>query len=138
MTLKRRQKWLRAALVTLLLSCAAIWFLWPSSDSITVETYQRLRLGMSHSEVEAMLGGPGGTRQDFADWMDNRSPVEGLGVDLVNEHRDQPGIKYWYQDSGIIVLRFDSDKLVADKQFLGMRVSTVRQRFIRLGELIGW
>jgi hypothetical protein len=93
---------------------------------------------MSRSEVEAMLGSPGGTRQDLVLWMDNRNPVMGPGVDLLNKHRDQPGITYWYQDTGIIVLRFDTDNLVADKQFLQMRVSTSRQRITRLRERIGW
>jgi hypothetical protein len=140
MALKRKLKWLGATLASVLLWVAAIWFLWPAGvgDSITVKTYERLRAGMSRSEVEAMLGGPGGTRKDCTLWMDNRSPVVGHGVDLDNGYRDQPGIKYWYQDSGIIVLRFDSDNLVADKQFLQMRVSTSRQKIIRLLERIGW
>jgi hypothetical protein len=70
--------------------------------------------------------------------MDNRSPVMGPGVDLLNEHQNQPGIEYWYQDSGVIILRFDSDDRVADKQFLQIRVSSARQRVVRLWERIGW
>lgn len=70
--------------------------------------------------------------------MNNRSPMIGSGSDLLNKHRDQPGIEYWYQDSGVIVLRFASDNRVADKQFLQMRVSASRQRVIRLLESLGW
>lgn len=135
--MNRNRKWLGTAIAAVVLCAAAAWFLWPAGHPITVETYERLRPGMTRPEVEDVLGGPGGTRQDFSRWLNNRSPTIGSGTDLLNEHRDQPRIEYWYQDCGIIVLRFDSDK-VADKQFLQMRVSTPRQRVIRLRELIGW
>jgi hypothetical protein len=70
MALRRKLKWLGAALAALLLCVAAIWFLWPAGDSITVESYQRLRPEMSRSEVEAMLGGPGGpARTLFSGWI---------------------------------------------------------------------
>jgi hypothetical protein len=45
--------------------------------------------------------------------------------------------EYWYQDSGVIIVRFDSQDLVPDKQFLQMRVSTSHQRVVRLLERIG-
>jgi hypothetical protein len=138
MTLKRKLKWLGAALATLVLCVAVAWFLWPDGHAITAETCERLRPGMTRAEVADLLGGPGGTRQDFCRWLNNRSPTTGSGTDLLNEHRNQPGIEYWYQDSGVIILRFDSDGRVADKEFLQMRVSTSRQRVIRLLERIGW
>jgi hypothetical protein len=136
--LRRKRSWLSAAIATLVLCAAAAWFLWPTGHRITVETYERLRPGMTRGEVEDALGGPGGTRQDFSRWLNNRSPTTGSGTDLLNEHRDQPGIEYWYQDGGVIILRFDSDGRLADTQFLQMRVSTSRQRVIRLRERIGW
>ena len=146
MALKRKLKWLGAAFASVVLCAAAAWFLWPTGhlasprgQHVTAETYERLRLGMTRDEVEDLLGGPGGTRQDFVNWNNNRSPTHGAGNDLLNEQRDLPGIEYWYQDSGVIILRFDSDKLVADKQFLNkMRVSTSRQRIVRLWERIRW
>jgi hypothetical protein len=93
---------------------------------------------MSRREAEDVLGGPGGTRQDFVLWLDNRSPVMGPGEDLLNERRDEPGIKYWYEDSGIVVVRFDSDDRVADTEFLTVRESTARQRYNRFREWLGW
>jgi hypothetical protein len=138
MAAKRKLIWLGAALAILLLCAAAVWFLWPAGPSITVETYERLRPGMSRSEVEGMLGGPGGTRQGFVLWMDNRTCFMGPGEDLLNENREQPGIKYWYHDTGIVVVRFDDDDCVAAKQFLSVPESSRRQRLRKLREWFGW
>ena len=138
MTRKRKLKWLGTATATLVLGAATAWFLWPAGQPISAETYERLRPGMTRTEVEDLLGGPGRTRQDFSCWLNNRSPTTGCGTDLLNEHRNQPGIEYWYQDGGIIILQFDADDRVADQQFLEVRVSTSRQRAIRLLERIGW
>jgi hypothetical protein len=93
---------------------------------------------MTRAEVQNLLGGPGRTRQDFSRWLDNRSPAAGYGPDLLNEHRNQPGIEYWYQDTGVIILRFDADDRLADQQFLQVRVSTARQKVIRFLERTGW
>jgi hypothetical protein len=143
MALKRKMKWLGAAIATLALCAAAAWFLRPAGRPITVETYERLRPGMPRDEVEVVLGGPGGTCNDFSRWLNNRSPTIGSGSDLLNlqwlnGQWVQPRIKYWYQDSGIIIVRFDADDRVADKQFLTVRVSTSRQMVIRLRERMGW
>ena len=139
---KRKLRWVGAAIATLALCAAAAWFLWPACRPITAETYERLRPGMTRAEVEAMLGSPGRTRQDFSHWLNNRSPTIGSGSDLLNLQRlngewVQPRIKYWYQDTGIIIVRFDDDNRVADKQFLTVRVSTSRQMVVRLLERIG-
>jgi hypothetical protein len=143
MALRRKLRWVGAALAALALGAAAAWFLWPVGRPVTAETYQRLRPGMTRGEVEAMLGGPGRTGQDFSRWLNNRSPALGSGSDLLNEQwRNgewvRPRIKYWYQDSGIIIVRFDADDRVADKQFLTVRVSTSRQLVVRLLERFGW
>jgi hypothetical protein len=138
MTGKRTLSWLGAATATLALGAAAAWLLWPDRQRITAQSYARLRPGMTRAAVEDLLGGPGRSRQDFSAWLDNRSPTIGAGTDLLNEHRHQPGIAYWYQDSGVIVLRFDAEGRVADQQFLQVRVSTARQRLRRLLERIGW
>jgi hypothetical protein len=138
MASKRKLKWLGAVSATLALCAAAAWLLRPAGPPITVETYDRLRLGMTREEVKGLLGGPGGTRQDCVLWMNNRSPVNVAGSDLNNGQRSVPGIRYWYQDSGILILRFDAENRVMDKQFQQVRVSTSRQMVIRLLERVGW
>ena len=42
----------------MLLGLVAAWFLL-SRDSITTETYHKVRLGMTRGEVEELAGGPG-------------------------------------------------------------------------------
>jgi hypothetical protein len=93
---------------------------------------------MTRAEAEELLGGPGGTSEEFVRWLNNRSPTIGSGTDLLNEHSNLPGIEYWYEDSGVIIVQFDAEGRVADKQFLGMRVSTSHQRIVRLLEGVGW
>jgi hypothetical protein len=93
---------------------------------------------MTRTDAEQFLGRPGRTGQDFVAWLDNRTPVMAAGTDLLNEHSGLPGIEYWYSDAGVIILRFDAEGRVADKQFLQIRVSTARQRVNRLLERFGW
>jgi hypothetical protein len=137
MRLMRKRKWLAAALAALLLS-AATWFLWPTSHTVTAEVYEQLHPGMARAEVEGLLGCRGGTRQDFSRWLNNRSPTVGAGSDLLNGQRNQPGIEYWYQDSGVIIVRFDADDRVADRQFLQVRESTASQVVRRWLGRFGW
>jgi hypothetical protein len=135
---RRKPWWLVAALAAGVLCAAAVWLSRSPQHPITAATYDHLSHGMTRAEVESFLGAPGRTRDDFSRWMNNRSPFAVDGPDLLNERRHLSGIEYWYQDSGVIVLRFDADGRVAEKQFLGLRVSTVGQHVNRLRERIGW
>ena len=134
----RKRSLLAAAVVVVLVCAAAAWCLWLANRPTMAEAYERLRLGMRHDEVERMLGGSGRTSDEFVRWLDNRSPVVGTGTDLLNEYSHLPGIEYWYSDNGVIVVRFDSGGRVADKQLLGISVSTAHQKFIRLWEWMEW
>lgn len=135
---KQNKTLLRSTAAALVLCATAAWYFWPVVNPITVKTYDQICPGMTREEVDNLLGGPGGTREDFTQWMNNRSPTIGSGTDLLNSRRNQPGIEYWYRDSGIIIVRFDSDKMVADKQFLQVQVTTSRQWIIRLRDRFGW
>ncbi len=130
----RLQALLQAVSATLILCGTTAWLLWPAHQAITAETHERLCRGMARAEAEELLGG---THEDFVDWLNNRSPKIGSGNDLLNEQSNQPGIEYWYEDSGVILVRFDSEGRVADKQFLEMRVSTFQQRIARSQEGVG-
>jgi hypothetical protein len=45
-------------LASLLSLCFGIWVLWPRNTAITNESFDKIRRGMTQSEVEAILGGP--------------------------------------------------------------------------------
>ena len=98
------------------------------------DAYQRVPLGMARADAERALGG---TRDDFTDWLDNRSPVEPRGSDLLNGRAASPDVRYWYGDGGAVVLEFDAAGRVADRQLLEVRVSTYRQRARRWLERVG-
>jgi hypothetical protein len=124
----KRKYGLVAVAVLLLI---AIGFLNFANRVNMAEAYERILPGMPRDGVEMVLGGRR-TRDEFLRWLDNRSPVEITGNNLRNDRR--PGVAYWYSDNGAIVVRFDSENRVADKELLGIRVSTVRHTLIRAQE----
>src|SRR5262249_47941125 len=134
--MRRKRRWLAAAGAALLLGAAGTWFLWPAGPPITPETFDRPHAGMTRTEAQAALRGPGATRDEFVEWLNNRTPESGAGADLVNGHSADPLVAYWFADGGAIILRFGPDDRVADKEFLHIRVSTARQRIIRVGERV--
>ncbi len=140
----------RVPIAAAVLCATAAWFLWPAGQPITVETYQRLRLGTTRDEVEDLLGRPGRPRDDFIrwllvnrQWVKNHSPTIGPGNDLLNEHRNQPGIEYWYRDywyrdRGVITLQYDPDDRVAHKGYIWIYVTPYPQWLIRVLRRLGW
>jgi hypothetical protein len=68
-----RRRTLLAALAGLAVVVAAgAWLLWPRQDRITPENLDRIELGMTRAEVEAILGGPPGDyRTVWTDWEMN-------------------------------------------------------------------
>ncbi|MFO1096281.1 MAG: hypothetical protein U0992_23705 [Planctomycetaceae bacterium] len=64
-------------------------------------------------------------------------PIVGTGCRPAElRRRNLPRIAYWYQDSGIVVVRFDGDNQVAEKQLVD--VSTFHQKVNRFRERPGW
>ena len=57
-TMKRKLKWIAVLLIVLLAGMAAALFLWPR-DQITLESWKKIRIGMTENQVEEILGVPG-------------------------------------------------------------------------------
>ncbi len=55
---RRKLRWVLAGLAVLLLAVGG-FVLWPQSDRITRENYDRIKIGMTIAEAEAILGPPG-------------------------------------------------------------------------------
>ncbi len=137
MARKVRRSWAIIASVCLVPCVAVVWLLVWSTRPSPAWAYERIRPGATRAEVASLLGGPGKSREDFSRWLNNRNPRVAAGNDLVNKYRHLPGIEYWYEDSGITILRFGPDDRVADQQLLRVDVSTPRQWFNRLRERLG-
>jgi hypothetical protein len=93
---------------------------------------------MPHDEVGRVLRRSGRTHDEFVRWLDNRSPTVGTGTDLLKKYSDLSGIEYWYSDDGVIIVGFDCGGQLADKELLGITVSTARQTLIRVQEWTKW
>jgi len=135
---KKKKIWIALAFAVLVIG-VTVWLLWPTEKPISIEMYQQLRIGMSLEDVEAFFGVPGSSRQDFVLWAHDNDRISyqrgGAGKDLLNKHREEPGIdKYWFGGTGAIVVRFDFDAVSTDKQFLplGESGTSFRQRLRRL------
>lgn len=74
---------------------------------ITRQNAERIRCGMSHSEVEAILGGPAGDYRTVATaCLPELTPLGGV------DERDYPN-SMWKGDAGIVCVMFDSADRVA-------------------------
>jgi hypothetical protein len=62
--MKRKLKWLAIVLAVLLLGFGTALLLWPR-DRITVESWQKIQIGMTEDEVEEILGAPGISHKEF-------------------------------------------------------------------------
>ena len=87
---------------------AGLVVLWPCADRITVQNYNRIRVGMSRVEVECILGPPG----DYT-----THPTYGYVGSGPWEPR--PGEKSWKADEAVIEVQFDGTNKVVDMSFSG-------------------
>jgi hypothetical protein len=129
--MKRKLKWLALVLAVLLLGYGTALLLWPR-DRITVESWQKIRIGMTEEEVAEILGEPGMSRaEDLAEYNRlleelGRVPFEYEGPTL-EEPDLWPGFlvpsrhRIWNGRRGSIVIQFDEDNHVWWKRFHGMR-----------------
>src|SRR5260370_3625170 len=140
--IRKKKTWLAAAFATTMVLGAVVWLCWPTERAITIDMYHSIRIGMTPEEVQDLLEAPGGSRQDFVMWAHQNHRicygVGQVGKDLLNEHRDLPGVdRHWYGGEGVIVVRFGPNGASTDKQFLrlGEFGRSFRQK---VRKLLGW
>jgi hypothetical protein len=121
---KRKLRWV-VGLALAVLIAAGTFTLWPKPDEVPWENYKRIEIGMSRTEVEAILGPPSLAGVDANSWLkagrhdpdawDHRnlvmSPPYGWHDGEKREHR------LWLQRSGILAVSF-ADGGVAVKVWL--------------------
>jgi hypothetical protein len=129
-TMKRKLKWIAVVLFVLLLGFGTVLFLWPR-DRITVESWQKIRIGMTEEEVAEILGGPGMTNEEgFAQYVAlekelGRPPFEcedpRMEEPKVWPHHLVTGSRIWTGRRGIIFIELDQENRVCCKEFQGGR-----------------
>ena len=103
----------------------------PPSDSITREHYDHIRLGMTLSEVEALLGSPGIGVHQVKRVAPNRKTVEMAEEGPFDNRPDdnEPGRRLlWISRDSSVMIRLGQDNRVTDKMFLRLAPLTVYQR----------
>jgi hypothetical protein len=150
-TMKRKLKWTAVVLVVSLLGFGTALFLWPR-DRITVESWQKIQIGMTEEEVAEILGGPGMGLEEYAAEYARRETelgrqpftIEGLILEERAEYKGLRGLflvsdrdKLWTGRRGRIVIRLDQDNDVCWKGFHGVRWVN-RGILDRLRDWLGW
>ena len=129
--MKRKLKWLAIVLAVSLLGFGTALLLWPR-DRITVESWQKIQIGMTEKEVAEILGGAG---MNYWDAWDGHAALEKeLGrppflyegptpEEPTNKWPFVVGdrVKVWTGRRGLILIESDRDKNVCWKQFHGVR-----------------
>ena len=143
--MKRKLKWLAIVLTVLLLGFGTALLLWPR-DRITVESWQKIRIGMTEDEVVDILGGPGMTYEGaFVQYERlekelGKPPLEFPGPWLQEPEEGLPvldRVRIWNGRPGSILIELDQDNHVCLKRFQGLRW-TNGGILDRLRDWLGW
>ena len=147
--MKRTLKWLAIVLTVSLLGFGTALLLWPR-DRITVESWQKIRIGMTEKEVEEILRGAGMSRKKYWAQYDRlekdlgRRPCEVEGPSLQEPKRGSCGrfavwarFRIWTGGRGIIFIELDQENRVCCKEFQGARW-TNGGILDRLRDWLGW
>ena len=127
--MKRKLKWLAIVLAVSLLGFGTALLLWPR-DRITVESWQKIRIGMTEDEVAEILGGPRMSWSEF----------EARYVALQKQIK-MPGVawrpdtdKVWMGQRGILILRFDEGRVIEKLLYDIINPSLID----RIRDWLGW
>jgi len=138
--MKRKLVRILLLLIVLLLVAGWAFLLWPQ-DNITKASYEKIQIGMTEKEVEAILSGPGITGEEFQAHQDvlkkqvGKKPftpyvalVDGLKPELKfvcgfnrGPPKDNSVHKVWFDRRGYLGITFDDEVHVRSKMFVGWR-----------------
>jgi len=147
--MKRKLKWLAAVLVVLLLGFGTALFLWPRDhDRITVESWKKIRIGMTEDEVAEILGGPGMSGEEAQRLEKELARIGKPPIQFSEEIQQEPEVglpfikersKVWLGHRGALIIEFDGNPegRVRRKMFCEIQSSEVT--FLdRLRDWLGW
>jgi hypothetical protein len=141
-TMKRKLKWLAIVLTVSLLGFATAFCLRPR-DRITVESWEKIRIGMTEKEVENILGSSGISWYEFDAIAKNagknpfipKGPIffEPVFIDVTLVMGQD---KLWLGRRGVISITFDQEGHVGGKCFQELRSRSVFWDGLR--DWLGW
>ena len=141
--MKRKGPKIALVLAVVLLVAGGAILLWPG-DRITVQSYEKIRIGMTRQDVEAVLGGPGISVEEYLHIEELRqNPPQGDGI-LLNEPERTDAViaqitdaKVWFGRRGYLEVQFDNKGQARWKYWQGWRLN--EPSFLeRLRDWLGW
>jgi hypothetical protein len=145
--MKRKRARIAIAVVVLLLIGAGVFFLWPQ-DRTTRASWERIQVGMTEKEVEAILGGPGLTWDEYQ--AKELEAQEGGQALMPDEVLDEPmggflpdaldKTRVWRGRRGELGVQFDHGGQARHKYFKGGQIirGADPSFFGRLRDWLGW
>ena len=142
--MKGKLKWLAIVLAVLLLGFGTALLLWPR-DRITVESWQKIRIGMTEDEVAEILGGPGMSPEEDRAELDRLENELGRAPFEVEDPSLEEPVRFvfwdrgriWTGRRGRIVIGFDQDNHACWKRFNGVR--WINEGILdRIRDWLGW
>jgi hypothetical protein len=115
-----RRRPLLLSMLAVVLALAAAWLVWPCA-AITRENVQQVKEGMTLAEVEAILGGPVRDETTGPVVLDEECSAPGLQPDYSRPYRGHIGPFQWKSDQVMLLLYFDAEGHVADRDPLPLR-----------------
>ena len=141
--MKRKRVKIALVLTILFVVAGGAILLWPR-DRITVQSYEKIRVGMTLKDVEAILGGPGISVEEYLHIEGLRqNPPQGDGI-LLNEPERTDAViaqiteaKVWFGRRGYLEVQFDNKGQARWKYWMGWRLND--PTFIeRVRDWLGW
>jgi hypothetical protein len=101
---RRRVRWVLVLTGLAVVIAAGVIVLWPQPERVTVENFQRVKVGMARAEVEAILGPPEDHSTGPVFWGPRSRPYQvSYGYEKMNADA------VWLCDEGILTINYDLD-----------------------------
>jgi len=120
-----KRKWIWCALALLVLA-GTVWLLWPR-DPVSRATYQKIQIGMTLEEVEALIGRPSISIDTMIDILFKQRRVKWVapdpdgilhdGNDWSKARPDMTKIRCWESTQAGIAVQLGDDGRVIGKHF---------------------
>jgi hypothetical protein len=110
----QRRKLLVALAVSAVVVAVGLFVLWPRTDRITRENYERIKEGMSRAEVESLLGAPGDYRTGPVGYQTAEYKAAVGRPPSISLRGTKPAL--WLGDHALVEVAFGQDGRALDSE----------------------